>query len=133
MFIFYDDGAYEAEMEAQAQAEAEAQAAANAEGEAMAAIAEMEAHEMAIQESTKFLEANGFVVTTKNVNPTVDNYKNGMYDEMPIVQIGRFAMSMMTDQPNENRIWIKNDEGEGGEFRYEDLEPFIEEFFNKFF
>ena len=60
-------------------------------------------------------------------------FKSGMYGEMPIIQIGRFQISMMSDQENEDRIWVRDGEEEGGEFRAKTLEPYVEEFFNKHF
>ncbi len=51
----------------------------------------------------------------------------------PIVKIGKFEISMMIDNKGKNRIWIWLEDGEGGEFSAVLLEPYIEEFFNKYF
>lgn len=59
--------------------------------------------------------------------------KIGMYGELPVVTIGRFTISMMTDKENENRIWIRDGEEEAGEFPGSLLEPYIEKFFDKYF
>jgi len=60
-------------------------------------------------------------------------YKNGMYDEMPKIQIGRFEICMMSDKEGEDRIWVRDGEEEAGEFKAVLLESYIEEFFNKYF
>jgi len=62
--------------------------------------------------------------------------KNGMYGEMPIVKIGDYDISMMSDKDGEDRVWIQYDSengGEAGEFKASLLEPYIKEFFNKYF
>lgn len=61
------------------------------------------------------------------------NNKNGMYGEMPIVKIGRFEISMMSNKEDEDRIWVKDGDEEGGEFKAVLFERFIEQAFNKFF
>ena len=60
-------------------------------------------------------------------------YKSGIYGKMPIIEIGRFSVSLMSDRENEDRVWIQDDENEAREFPSKLLEPYIEEFFNKYF
>jgi hypothetical protein len=65
-----------------------------------------------------------------------EQIKNGMYEEMPSITIGKFRICMMSDRENENRIWVVDegvDGGEGGEFPSILFEPFIEQAFNKYF
>lgn len=52
---------------------------------------------------------------------------------MPIVQVGRFEICMMSDKPGEDRVWIRDGEAEASEFPAKLLEPYIEQFFNKYF
>lgn len=63
----------------------------------------------------------------------IDKPKSGMYGEMPIIKVGRFEVSMMTDKEGEDRIWVRDGEAEGSEFPAKLLEPYLEEFFNKHF
>ena len=59
--------------------------------------------------------------------------KSGMYGETPRVKIGRFVISQMTNNKDDARIWIENEEGEAAEFDGLTLEKSIEEFFNREF
>ena len=62
--------------------------------------------------------------------------KNGMYGEMPKIIIGKFEISMMTDKPDEKRIWVQKIDYEGGEFNestIKELEKVIDKWFNKYF
>ena len=56
--------------------------------------------------------------------------KSGMYGEMPKVKLGKFTIAMMSDKENEVRVWIENEEGEGGEFKGVRLEGLISKFFD---
>ena len=60
-------------------------------------------------------------------------FKNGMYWEMPVVQIWRFQICMMSNRDGEDRIWVRDWEDEGGEFKAVLFEPFIEKAFDKYF
>lgn len=57
--------------------------------------------------------------------------KNGMYGEMPKVNIGEFTICQMSE--GSSQVWIENNEGEAGEFNGKLLEPLMKEFFNKHF
>lgn len=59
--------------------------------------------------------------------------KLAMYGEMPIVKIGKFSISRLTDREDENCIWIEADDGEGGAFDGELFEEYIKQGFNKYF
>ena len=54
---------------------------------------------------------------------------SGMYGETPRVQIGEFSIS----RQGTAKIWIEHTSGEGGEFREDDLENLIRNFYEKFF
>lgn len=54
---------------------------------------------------------------------------SGMYNETPRVQIGEFSIS----RQGTASIWIEHTSGEGGEFREDDLENLIRDFYEKFF
>ena len=60
-------------------------------------------------------------------------YKSGIYGKMPIIKMGRFSISLISDRENENIVWIQDGEDEAGEFQSKLLKPYIEEFFNKYF
>lgn len=64
---------------------------------------------------------------------TGERHKVGMYGEMPVITIGKYTIAMMTDKPNEDRVWIQEEDQEGGEFPASMLEPVIQEFFDKNF
>ena len=55
--------------------------------------------------------------------------KRAPMGEMPIIAIGKFEISMMTDA-SDKTIWIKQEDGVASEFDAKDLEPVIEKFFN---
>lgn len=57
--------------------------------------------------------------------------KMGMYDQMPKVTIGNLTISQMSNKEGEKNIWINITDGaEGGEFKGEDLEKHVQEFFD---
>ncbi len=63
----------------------------------------------------------------------MSNKKSGMYGELPIIKIGKFEISMMSED-KDDAVWIKDTEtDEGGEFHTQFLEPVIEEYFNNNF
>lgn len=59
--------------------------------------------------------------------------KHGMYGETPRIQIGKLTVCMYTDRPNEQRIYIENEDGEGGTFNAIDFEKVIKDKFNELF
>jgi len=62
--------------------------------------------------------------------------KSGMYGDMPIIKIGKFSISMMTNVKGDERIWVQEGEEEAGEFHETqilELEKAVQEWFNKFF
>lgn len=59
--------------------------------------------------------------------------KNGMYGEMPKLQIGRFSICLMSDKKDETKIWIDDNEEDAGSFPIGLLESHLEEFYNKYF
>ncbi len=63
-----------------------------------------------------------------------ENKKSGMYGEMPIIKIGKYTISEMSNCENESTLWIQDTESdEGGQFQKEDLIPILETFFNNNF
>lgn len=63
-----------------------------------------------------------------------ENNKSGMYGEMPIIKIGKYNISEMSNNENETTVWIKDtDSDEAGQFQKEDLLPILEAFFNSNF
>ena len=65
--------------------------------------------------------------------PTTDKLKLGMYGEMPIVKIGKFSISMQTNNENESKIWVMDGEDEGSGFDGKDLESDFQKLFDKHF
>lgn len=59
--------------------------------------------------------------------------KIGMYGETPQVKIGKYTISRMCPNGEDDSVWIQKEDGEGGQFFDTDLEPVIEAFFNKKF
>lgn len=59
--------------------------------------------------------------------------KIGMYGEMPVIKIGKFTISEMTNDEDCSTVWIQHTDSEGGEFSKESLEKTIEKHFNEFF
>ena len=58
--------------------------------------------------------------------------KSGMYGEMPILKIGRYELSDMSNEPDSNSVWIDDiEDGDGGEFSKSDLEGIIEKYYNE--
>lgn len=56
--------------------------------------------------------------------------KSGMYNELPVIEIGDYTISDMTEN-NSQSIWVFNKEtGEGAEFNKEKFAPVLEKFFN---
>lgn len=63
-------------------------------------------------------------------------FKNGMYGEMPKLQIGEFTIALMSDLPECDSIWIQDERkegGEGGEFPIKLFEQSVSNFFNNNF
>ena len=57
-----------------------------------------------------------------------------MYGEMPVIKIGKYSISEMSDKENEDSVWLQNEEtGNGWQFRKEHLFPVIDEFYQKHF
>ena len=57
-----------------------------------------------------------------------------MYGEMPVIKIGKYSISEMSDKENEDSVWLQDEEtGNGGQFRKEHLLPVIDEFYQKHF
>lgn len=52
-----------------------------------------------------------------------------MYGGTPRVQVGKYSLSKQA----ENSIWIEHESGEGGAFREDLLEAYIESFYRRFF
>ena len=60
--------------------------------------------------------------------------KSGMYGEMPIIKIGKYTISEMSNDENESTVWVQDTEtDEGGQFQKEKLLPILEAFFNSNF
>lgn len=66
---------------------------------------------------------------------TLTGEKLGMYGEMPIVKIGKFIITPMTDKKDEKDIWIQNEEGEGFQINGENknVQKDLQIFFDKYF
>lgn len=59
--------------------------------------------------------------------------KSGMYGELPVIRIGAFTVSDMTEKDS-NSIWVMNETtGEGAEFKKEIFLPVLEQFFKENF
>ena len=59
--------------------------------------------------------------------------KLGMYGEMPKIQIGKYSICMYTDDKNEDKIWIEDEDGDGGVFVAKKFENVIEDKYNELF
>lgn len=57
---------------------------------------------------------------------------SAMYGEMPVIEIGKFNLSQMYEN-DKSKIWLEIDGEEGGEFSTELLEPYLSDFFKKYF
>ena len=60
-------------------------------------------------------------------------HKSGMYGEMPIVSIGRFNISQMSDADGEKKVWIQDGEDEGMSIDGNIIEKDFEKLFYKWF
>jgi len=66
----------------------------------------------------------------------MEGQKTIMNSEMPKIKIGKFSIcsSGLKNSDGQEAVWIeKTDKGEGGAFDPEMLEPYIQEFYNKYF
>ena len=60
--------------------------------------------------------------------------KSGMYGEMPIVKIGKFEISEMSDKEDCDSVWIHDtNQDDGGEFKKSTLESVLNDYYNKHF
>jgi len=60
--------------------------------------------------------------------------KSGMYGEMPIINLGKYSISDMSDSPENETVWISDNEtSEGGEFQKSKVDEVIGKLFNKEF
>lgn len=60
--------------------------------------------------------------------------KSGMYGEMPVVKVGKYTIAEMSDDENEDSVWIEDTEsGYGGQFRKKKILSLIDKlFFDEF-
>ena len=66
-------------------------------------------------------------------NKDSNKIKSGMYDELPVITIGKYTIAEMTNGENQDTVWIKDtEENIGGEFSKELLYQFLDEYFNKY-
>lgn len=78
---------------------------------------------------SKLLRLNAF-----DAAKIIPKKKMGMYRKNPIIRIGKFEISMMTDTEGEEKVWIEDTKtGEGAEMSGKALEPYLEEGYNKLF
>ena len=59
--------------------------------------------------------------------------KSGMYGEMPIIKIGKFEISEMSDKEDCDSVWIHDTEqDDGGEFKKDALSIILGDFYSRF-
>lgn len=63
----------------------------------------------------------------------MEKIKSGMYGELPKIKIGRYTISMMSNKENETNLWIQHEDGEGGEFKAELIEDYIDQAYSRYF
>ena len=51
------------------------------------------------------------------------------YDKMPRIKVGEYSIS----SDGSGKIWIEQDDGEGGEFREDLFAEYVKSFYNRFF
>ncbi len=60
--------------------------------------------------------------------------KSGMYGEMPVIKIGKYHISEMSNLETCSSVWIKDTEADdAAEFKKESLFKIIDEFYKKHF
>lgn len=63
------------------------------------------------------------------VRTQLQKKKVGMYGDTPTIQIGKFTISEMNAPPGKS-LWFEQEEGEGAEFRKDNFEKVVKQFFD---